>query len=86
MSPFPYHLNVSQSTGQVCLGLLGDDKWEPAFMSIEHVLQALVAILIRPDATSAMDHELLNNYHNFSGTYETNAKASAKNAAKKFKL
>lgn len=85
MSPFPYHLNVSQNTGQVCLGLLGDDKWEPSFMSIEHILQALVAILIRPEVTGAMDHTLLNNFHNYRGLYDSNAKSSAKNAAKKFK-
>ena len=85
VAPFPYHMNISQSSGQVCLGLLSDDKWEPAFMSLEHILQALVAILIRPDVTSAMDHELLNNYHNFSGIYEMNAKSSATNAAKKYK-
>ena len=86
MAPLPYHLNVSQSTGQVCLGLLGDDKWEPAYMSLEHILQALVAILIRPEVTSAMDHELLNNYHNYSGLYESKAKTSALNAAKVFKM
>ena len=54
-------------------------------MSIEHVLQALVAILIRPDVTSAMDHELLNKYHNFSVLYKMNAKSSAREAAKKYK-
>ena len=84
MAPFPYHLNVSQNSGQVCLGLLGDDKWEPAYMSLEHILQALVAILIRPEVTSAMDHDLLNNYHNFSGLYESKAKASALKAAKTY--
>ena len=55
-------------------------------MSLEHILQALVAILIRPEVTSAMDHELLNNYHNYSGHYESKAKTSALNAAKKFKM
>ena len=86
MAPVPYHLNISQSTGQVCLGLLGDDKWEPSFMSLEHVLQALVSILIRPEVSSAMDHELLNNYHNFPSDYAIHAKTSAVNAAKKFKM
>ena len=85
VSPFPYHLNISQSTGQVCLGLLGDDKWEPAFMSLEHVLQALVAILIRPEETNAMDHVLLNNFHNYRWRYDDNAKKSAVTAARKFK-
>lgn len=54
-------------------------------MSIEHILQALVAILIRPEVTSAMDHTLLNNFHNYRSLYDSNAKSSAKNAAKTFK-
>ena len=54
-------------------------------MSIEHVLQALVAILIRPEVSSAMDHELLNNYHNFPGMYKGYAETSAANAAKHLK-
>ena len=86
VAPFPYHLNISQNSGQVCLGLLGDDKWEPTYMSIEHVLQALVAILIRPDVTSAIDHELLNNFHNFSSLYKSNAETSARTAARKYKM
>ena len=85
VAPFPYHLNVSQSSGQVCLGLLGVDKWEPSYMGMEHILQALVAILIRPEPSSAMDHELLNNYHNFSYRYSVEAQKSASNAAKTFK-
>ena len=85
VAPFPYHLNVSQSSGQVCLGLLGVDKWEPSYMGMEHILQALVAILIRPEPSSAMDHELLNNYHNFSSRYSVEAQKSASNAAKTFK-
>ena len=86
VSPIPYHLNVSQRTGQVCLGVLGVDKWEPAYMSIEHILQALVAILIRPEVSSAIDHELLNNYHNFPSRYAMHAATSAVNAAKQFKM
>jgi hypothetical protein len=85
VAPFPYHLNVSQKSGQVCLGLLGDDKWEPSYMGMEHIVQALVAILIRPEPSSAMDHELLNNYLNLSFIYTMNAEGSAKVAAKHFK-
>ena len=33
----------------------------------------------------AMDHELRNNYHNFSSRYSVEAKKSALNAAKTFK-
>lgn len=79
MEPFPYHLNVSQRTGEVCLGLLGADenKRDPSF-TIEHVLHAIVAILIRPEISTAMDHTLLNNYQNFRGMYDSYAKDSAK--------
>ena len=54
-------------------------------MSLEHVLQALVAILIRPEETNAMDHVLLNNFHNYRWRYDDNAKKSAVTAARKFK-
>ena len=81
LKPLPYHLNVSQTTGQVCLGLLGQEKWEPSF-TMEHILQAIVAVLIRPETSSAMDHETLNNYHNFTGTYNIIARESARKAAK----
>ena len=86
MSPFPYHLNVSQKTGQVCLGLLGPDKWEPSYMGMEHILQALIAILIRPEPSSAVDHALLNNYHNFPDIYSKWAKTSAARSFKKYNL
>lgn len=85
LEPFPYHLNVSQNTGQVCLGLLGagENNWEP-FFTMEHVLKGITAILITPDVTSAMDHTTLNNYHHFRGTYDRSAEESAKNSAKKY--
>ena len=54
-------------------------------MGMEHILQALVAILIRPEPSSAMDHALLNNYHNFRPTYDMNAQRSALSAAKTYK-
>lgn len=79
MEPYPYHLNVSQKTGQVCLGLLGagENKWDPSF-TIEHILNAIIAILIRPEVTTAMDHSTLNKYHHFPWEYNAMAKESAK--------
>ena len=44
---------------------------------MEHVLQAIVAILIRPEESNALDHDTLNNYHNYTSTYNARAKASA---------
>lgn len=83
VEPFPYHINVSQKTGQVCLGLLGTDenKWDPTF-TVEHILNAIIAILIRPEVTTGMDHETLNNYHHFRWDYDKFAKASAKKSKK----
>lgn len=84
LEPFPYHINVSQNTGQVCLGLLGagENKWDPTF-TVEHILHAIIAILIRPEVTTAMDHATLNNYTHFRWNYDKFAKQSAKKSAKK---
>lgn len=84
MEPFPYHLNVSQTTGQICLGLLGADenKWEPSF-TVEHILNAIVAILIRPEVSTSMDHATLNDYHHFPWNYEKKAKDSARKSKKR---
>ena len=78
MEPFPYHLNVSQKTGQICLGLLGADegKWDCSF-TVEHVLHAIIAVLIRPEVSTAMDHSTLNNFHHFPITYNKLARESA---------
>ncbi len=86
LEPFPYHLNVSQRTGQICLGLLGNDdkKWDPTF-TIEHILYAITAILIRPELSTSMDHSTLNEYHHFTHIYNQNAQKSARESAKKFK-
>lgn len=79
--PFPYHLNVSQTSGNVCLGLLSTDKWDTTF-TMEHVLQAIVAILIRPEQSNSMDHATLNNYCQANYIYSSLAKRSAQECAK----
>lgn len=84
LEPYPYHLNVSQKSGQVCLGLLSQEKWEPS-LSLEHVLQGLIAILIRPEVSGAMEHETLNNYHNYLAVYNERATKSARRAAMVYK-
>lgn len=78
LEPFPYHLNVSQKTGQVCLGLLTaqENKWDPSY-TVEHIINAIIAILIRPEVSTAMDHSTLNNYHHFPWVYKDEAKKSA---------
>jgi len=52
---------------------------------MEHILNALVAILIRPETSTAMEHEALNNYCNYPWRYNYMAKESAKKATKVYK-
>ncbi|CAH1228655.1 UBE2D4 [Branchiostoma lanceolatum] len=74
-----YHLNVSQTCGQVCLRFLSEDQWV-AGGTIEQVLSALFSLLIRPEEDNAFDHAVLNNYHHFRGTYDKMACESAEKA------
>ncbi|XP_070557712.1 ubiquitin-conjugating enzyme E2 D4-like [Ptychodera flava] len=74
-----YHLNVSQSTGQVCLAFLAADKWV-ATGTIEQLLNALYSLLIRPEEENAFDHEVLNKYHHYDWEYKQLAQQSASKA------
>ncbi|XP_078593170.1 ubiquitin-conjugating enzyme E2 D4-like isoform X2 [Branchiostoma floridae x Branchiostoma japonicum] len=74
-----YHLNVSQSSGQVCLRFLAEDEWV-AGGTIEQVLNALFSLLIRPEEDNAFDHDVLNNYHHYRGQYDRKARACAAKA------
>ncbi|XP_060081982.1 uncharacterized protein LOC132561273 [Ylistrum balloti] len=74
----PYHLNVHQTFGQVCLGFLTDDNWSPAATSMEQIVNALFSLLARPEPGNSMDHELLNQYTHFRYNYDHNARASVK--------
>ena len=81
LAPFPYHLNVSQTSGNVCLGLLSKDKWDTT-STMECVLQAIIAILIRPEPSNSMDHATLNSYCQSNFVYNSLAKKSAEECAK----
>ena len=61
------------------MGLLGagEGQWEPAF-TIENVLTNIIALLIRPEVSTAMDHEILNEYHHYKEDYDSKARKSAK--------
>ncbi|XP_033731759.1 ubiquitin-conjugating enzyme E2 4-like [Pecten maximus] len=74
----PYHLNVDQKHGQVCLGFLSKDDWSPASRSMEQIINALFSLLGRPEPENSMDHELLNEYTHFRGNYVRKAKESVK--------
>ncbi|XP_019642875.1 PREDICTED: ubiquitin-conjugating enzyme E2 K-like [Branchiostoma belcheri] len=74
-----YHLNVSQTSGQVCLRFLAEDEWV-AGGTIEQVLNALFSLLIRPEEDNAFDHDVLNNYHHYKQSYNSKARNSADKA------
>ncbi|XP_066282960.1 ubiquitin-conjugating enzyme E2-22 kDa-like isoform X1 [Branchiostoma lanceolatum] len=74
-----YHLNVSQTCGQVCLRFLSEDEWV-AGGTIEQVVSALFSLLIRPEEDNAFDHAVLNDYHHFRRQYDKFACDSARNA------
>jgi len=69
---------VSKKTGEVCMGLLGggEGQWEPSF-TIENIIINIMGLLIRPEVSTAMDHDTLNQYHHFECNYDAEAKASA---------
>ena len=62
LSPIPYHLNVSQSNGQVCIGLLKADQWNPTTSCIEKVLNGIVVTLAQPQLDSYVDDEVNTEY------------------------
>jgi len=73
----PYHLNVNQGNGQVCVGFLSEANWSTT-CTLEQIVNAVFSILSRPETSNAMDHELLNKFHHFSYEYEQNARRSAR--------
>ncbi|XP_069120677.1 ubiquitin conjugating enzyme E2 B-like [Argopecten irradians] len=75
----PYHLNVNQRLGQVCLGFLSEDNWSPTGTSMEMIINALFSLLARPEPENSMDHELLNQYTHFRINYNAKAQESVKN-------
>ncbi|CAH1244598.1 UBE2D1 [Branchiostoma lanceolatum] len=77
-----YHLNVSQSSGQVCLRFLAEDEWV-AGGTIEQVLNALFSLLIRPEEDNAFDHDVMNEYHHLKFLYDEKACESATKATPK---
>lgn len=77
-----YHLNVCPKTGQVCLPFLTKDSWKPTY-TIEHILQALYSLLIKPEEGNAFEHSLLNEFHNYRSRYDSQARESASKAKAK---
>ena len=71
----PYHLNVGQSTGQVCLGLL--NKWD-ADSRIRTLLHAISGALVEPQLDSYVDDEVHYNFTHNKRLYEEKARKSVR--------
>ena len=77
-NPIPYHLNVGQSDGIVCIGLLKPDQWDPAASCMENVLASILAALAKPQADSFVDDDVNNTYIHNNSLYQERAKRSVK--------
>ncbi len=62
------------------LGGEGEGQWETSF-TLENVIINIIALLNRPEVSTSMDHEILNEYHHFKGQYEAKARESARKSA-----
>ena len=78
VSPIPYHLNVGQSNGQVCLGLLKANQWDPSESCIKILLHAVSVALSEPQVDSYVDDNVSSTYHNNRKLYEERARRSVK--------
>ncbi|XP_065906261.1 ubiquitin-conjugating enzyme E2-17 kDa-like isoform X2 [Dysidea avara] len=76
--PIPYHLNVSQSDGQVCIGLLKPDQWDPSTSCIESILNAIAVTLAQPQLDSYVDDDVNSIYLHNRRLYEEKARCSVK--------
>ena len=71
-------MNVSPSSGHVCLGFLTEESWLPT-RCVQDVLNGVFALLIRPELANAADHTLLERYNKNKVVYEQKARKSALN-------
>ena len=78
LSPI-YHLNVSSSTGHICLGLLSEENWLPTRCVLD-VLSALFSLLIKPELENPADQAILNIFNDNRMVYEDKARKSARNS------
>ena len=74
-----YHVNVSPTTGHVCLGFLSEENWLPT-RCVQDILSGVFSLLIRPELENAADQALLQAYNHNRADYEEKARKSAKNA------
>ena len=76
MEPIPYHLNVSQTDGQVCLGATNPARWEPVNSDIKQILLAIKAALAEPQEDSYVDDDVYGLFNKDNNLYLKKAKES----------
>ena len=78
VDPVPYHLNVGQSNGQVCIGMLKPNQWDPSESCIKILLHAISVMLTDPQLDSHVDDEVNYTYHNNRSLYDERARKSVR--------
>ena len=76
LEPIPYHLNVSQTDGQICIGATNPAKWEPVNSDIKQILVAIKAALSEPQEDSYVDDDIYNLFNKDRNLYQRIAKES----------
>lgn len=74
-----YHLNVSPTAGNVCLGFLNEENWLPT-RCVRDVLSAVFSLLIKPEPENYAGQDLLEAYNHTRAVYNEKARKSAANA------
>ena len=69
---------MSQSDGQVCIGLLKADQWDPTTSCIEKLLNGIVVTLALPQLDTYVDDEVNNTYLHNRREYEDKARRSVR--------
>ena len=72
-----FHINIDQSSGQVCLGFITADNWNPT-NGIEDILRGVFSLLITPQVETAQDQKILGIFQDSPRIYERRARESAK--------
>lgn len=74
-----YHVNVSPTTGNVCLGFLTEENWLPT-RCVRDVLSGVFSLLIKPEPENSADQSVLETYNHWKAVYEEKARKSAMHA------
>ena len=69
---------MSQSDGQVCIGLLKADQWNPTTSCLEKVLNGVVVTLAQPQLDSYVDDDVNSTYLHNRHQYEERARRSVR--------